>query len=108
MADHRSARGSHPSLAARPTDQTTNVRLVFGPAADLPALLEAAANALDPFDVVPSGLVYSEDRDGYRLRVSLELDPSETDVRRFFARLVPAPACPRPATAASRPRRILG
>jgi hypothetical protein len=105
MTDHRVAHGNHPSLGRVPDAQVTKLRLVFGPASNVPELLAAAAEALDPFDVVPSCLEYATDDDGFRLRVSFELDPCHTDIGRVLARILPRPRCSAKPTRTSRPRR---
>ncbi len=90
MAHHRLTRGNHPSLGHTPEAHVTKMRLVFGPASTVPELLAAAAAALDPFDLVPTALEYAATHDGYRLRVSFELDTRHTDVSGVLARLLPA------------------
>ena len=105
MTDHRVAHGNHPSLGRAPAAQVTKLRLVFGPASNVPELLAAAADALDPFDLVPSALEYATDNDGYRLRVSFELDPRHTDIGGVLARLLPHRGCATRRARTSRPRR---
>ncbi len=76
----------------------SRVRLVFGPADSVPALLRALAEALDPLDVVPRELRCSIAADGCRLIVTCDLDPVRPDLARILGRLLrrrrPAPPPP--------------
>jgi hypothetical protein len=67
--------------------------------------LAAAAAALDPFELVPTALEYANTHDGYRLRVSFEVDPGHTDINRVLARLLPRRGCAVRRTRFSPPRR---
>jgi hypothetical protein len=71
-----------------PTVRVSRLRLVFGPAATPAEVFHAFAEALDPLDIAPRHFECSHDADGYRLRVTCELDPSRPDLGHVLARLL--------------------
>jgi hypothetical protein len=74
----------------RTTFGVSSLRLVFGPAPSVPALLRALAEAIEPVDVVPSEVVCTRAADGYRLRVTCSLATDRPDLAAVLAHLVRA------------------
>lgn len=75
-------------IDAAPELRVSKLRLVFGPTETLAELLEVLSDALDPLDVTPVFVDCGYASDGYRLRVTCELDPSRPDLNRVLGRLL--------------------
>jgi hypothetical protein len=75
-------------IDAAPELRVSRLRLVFGPADTLEELLRALAAALDPLDIEPTFVDCTHARDGYRLRITCEVDPRRPDLSRVLGCLL--------------------